>query len=285
MAAPIYVINLARSPERRANAVAQLERVALPFEFFEAVDGRLLTEEEMRLYSRTEALRLPNAGVHRELSPCEIGAALSHLRIYEKIVAEGTPHAVVMEDDVEIDPMLPSVLAKIDEMKEPWDVIWLGHWLTYVGSTYGHKDGVPISRWGRMPAAPHFQMGRLLAYPFGTHAYAISNRGARRLLDHAYPVRMPADNLLSGSSGEFRLSGFAVSPPCVRVNEALFWDTTIDQRKELVDEAWQREPARYPARIKRLRTVYDLLKKARISSQWLRFFAKQLIPRAAIHRP
>lgn len=285
MPAPIYVINLARSPERRANAVAQFERAGLSFERFEAVDGRLLTEEEMRLYSPTEALRRQNAGVHRELAPCEIGAALSHLRIYEKIVAEGTHHAVVMEDDVEIDPRLPTVLATIDQMQESWDVIWLGHWLSYIGSPYDHKKGVPISRWGRKSVAPRFAMGRLLAYPFGTHAYAISNRGARLLLEHAYPVRMPADNLLSGSTGEFRLNGFAVSPPCVRVNEALYWDTTIDQRNELVDAAWQKAPTGYRARIKQLRTLSNLLRRARSSAQRLKFFAKQFNPRAAIHRP
>src|SRR6516165_7990406 len=43
---PIYVISLATGADRRARMRAQFDRLGLPFQFIDGVDGRAMTEQE-----------------------------------------------------------------------------------------------------------------------------------------------------------------------------------------------------------------------------------------------
>ena len=84
----IFVVSLKRSVDRRASMVTELERCGLRYEFVDAVDGRSLTASQRERYSATESLRLHG----RELTSGEIGCALSHLLLYERMVAFWSDH-------------------------------------------------------------------------------------------------------------------------------------------------------------------------------------------------
>lgn len=94
---PIFVVSLTDAHDRRESITRQFERHGLGFEFIDAVDGRngLPTEYESRI-DRVGA----RAKYKRDLSDAEFACALSHQSIYERIVREGLPGAVVLEDDV-----------------------------------------------------------------------------------------------------------------------------------------------------------------------------------------
>lgn len=110
-----YIVNLERSTVRKQ----YMEDLLLPYsfldvEFVKAVDGRLLSDEErdsrfdysgsMKVYGRTL-----NAG--------EVGCALSHRLVYEKVLSGKEPYALVLEDDIAIQRdlnLLP--LDKIDKI-------------------------------------------------------------------------------------------------------------------------------------------------------------------------
>ncbi|HDR2572978.1 TPA: glycosyltransferase family 25 protein, partial [Enterobacter ludwigii] len=75
----IFIVNLKKSVERRKKMEAQLNALGLSAEFIEAVDGRLMSEEERKGVT---------ANVNYAFLPGEIGCALSHQKIYKKMIDE-----------------------------------------------------------------------------------------------------------------------------------------------------------------------------------------------------
>lgn len=82
----------------------------LPFEFFDAVDGKILAEQERRHhYDNTANIER----FKRPLCASEVGCYLSHLNLWAHIAQTRTGAAVVLEDDARIDAGLNSFLEQI----------------------------------------------------------------------------------------------------------------------------------------------------------------------------
>lgn len=132
-AAPkVYVVSLARMPERRKAIAEQLARHGVDFTIVDAVDARQADPQWLR-EQVDEAAILRNAG--RALSPPEIGCALSHRLIYREIVEKGECGALVLEDDVTLPPQFSEALAYFREagpaLADRWAVYQLGwSWVT-----------------------------------------------------------------------------------------------------------------------------------------------------------
>ncbi|QZX98138.1 glycosyltransferase family 25 protein (plasmid) [Pantoea alfalfae] len=101
----IFVINLSRSPERRASMEQQLSLLNLDYEIVEAVDGSQLSYTEIM----KETMPLNYA-----LSCGEVGCALSHINICKRIASEGIPMALILEDDALIDYRTVEVMSQIE---------------------------------------------------------------------------------------------------------------------------------------------------------------------------
>src|SRR4029077_5645223 len=89
----IFVISLPGLSERRHRISQRLAALGVPFEFLDGVDGKRLTAtrgaedwEEVKRYPRWL-----NRGI--------LGAALSHVAAYDKILQLRMPHAIILEDD------------------------------------------------------------------------------------------------------------------------------------------------------------------------------------------
>jgi glycosyl transferase family 25 len=179
---PIWVISLERAHDRRQSVHRSFGAAGIPFELFDAVDGRALDPAERRQYSRWRSL----FEVGRDLTLGDVGCSLSHIRVYERMVAEAIPEVVVVEDDVQPSPALADVLAARSALPADWQVVTL-HSL------------FPTADPQALPGAPlvdGFRVCRYRRIPFGTQCYLVSLAGARRALEVAYPVRMPPDELL-----------------------------------------------------------------------------------------
>ena len=98
MTPPIFVISLAREAERRARMAQEL--AGFDFEFFDAVDGRTLDGAQYAHRLDAEWFRIMRG---RELAPGEIGCFLSHYGLWERLVAAGTPCALILEDDARLE--------------------------------------------------------------------------------------------------------------------------------------------------------------------------------------
>ena len=86
-------MNLARSLERRAHMMDELQRVDIEYDFVDAVDGRDVDLSDIRLVDPTVSNRSPYwAGV--------VGCYLSQLEVHNQVLRSGADRALVLEDDV-----------------------------------------------------------------------------------------------------------------------------------------------------------------------------------------
>lgn len=211
----IYIISLARNKERQHLIAKRMMQLGLNFEFFSGVDGSLLTQAELAQVDQQYC----RANFNHEMNPSEVGCAMSHIRIYEKIVADNVGHAMILEDDAYILSCVPDILSSI--MQRPnFDLLYLFH---------GKAKRYPFSH-----KLPHDY--RLVRYRspskkskrciIGAVAYILSTDGAKKLLNQAYPIRMPAD-YLTGLIQRSGLKTYGIEPNCVDTGHL---DTTIPGR-------------------------------------------------------
>lgn len=173
----IYCINLERSVERRQNMQTQFERQSLPFEFINAVDGRLLSENQLAAVYSKWRTRLCHG---KDLSRGEIGCVLSHMEFYCRVM-ENNASGFVFEDDVELTADVKSALEEVesflDNAKEPCLVQLPG-----LERDLPHcKENCPTDSFIKVSSA------------MGTYAYGVNSTAAALLLKAFSPIKFPID--------------------------------------------------------------------------------------------
>lgn len=171
-------MSLSGAARRREHMDEQLRRLGMPFEFFDAVDGRALSEDQVRaVYDEGRARQTFWGPLNRG----EIGCALSHIAIWRLIVEQRVPHAFVLEDDAILDASTPEVLAALPPLMNPGDVVLL----------VKTNDNTFFFRQSALPA------GRRLVYVnqplYTATGYALGPGAAARLIARALPLRVPID--------------------------------------------------------------------------------------------
>jgi glycosyl transferase family 25 len=208
-----YVINLARSPERRAHITAQLEKCGLDYEIVKGVDWRDLGDSALRDPQTVN----PSVLGRDWFRPGVLGCALSHLSVYRKILADG--RALVLEDDVTLPTDLGRVAEAVADHMTGAEVGLLN---------YDSEDTCRVSRTSSVP----LPSSRLLALPIDVSqpmsaaAYVITREACKRMSDSVLPVRAKADDwgLFYREEALDRLR--CVVPPAVVKNPA--FASTID---------------------------------------------------------
>lgn len=98
---PVYVISLARAPDRRPAISDHLTQLGIEFEIVDAVDGRALSEEFLA------SVTAPGV----TLSPGMIGCNLSHFDLSKRLIASRADVALFLEDDARLDPKTAEFLS------------------------------------------------------------------------------------------------------------------------------------------------------------------------------
>lgn len=188
MSCATFVINLDRDSLRRGHMEKQLEKIGLKAEFVPAVDGRALSESDRSVYDRDKALRV--YGV--EMMDTEIGCYLSHYRLYERMVRENIPVALIMEDDIEIDPSLPRIVDDLVTDPAPeWLVVRLESLCGRVREPKNAKfKGKSVKK------LRDGELHRLGRHVLGFGAYLIRKEGAERMLSYGRRIFMPVDQTM-----------------------------------------------------------------------------------------
>lgn len=169
----VFVINLKKDIKKREQITQECEKHHLEFELLEAVSGKDLSQDELLQKVSKPALEYLTLG--------EIGCALSHLAIYNKIISDDIPYALILEDDAILSPDLDSVLsAIISQIKPDQKRVYL---LYKTEKVYSNRV-TPLNN-------------DYLLYesrtPTYTHGYIITNKAARTLLKINSPVLVEAD--------------------------------------------------------------------------------------------
>ena len=214
----VYVVSLKDSIDRQNSITTQCEKLDISPVFIDAVNGKDLSNSEVSQYcNQKKAKQL----FGRELLLGEIGCALSHKKIYQKIVDENIPYAVILEDDAIFDRDFSIVVKNIMAAPLSWELILLGH---YKSNLKGLKS--PISLWHRHRITSKFLLGRLVDFGFGTHGYMITIEGAKKLIAALDVIYKPIDHYTSNSN---IINVYGLSPTVVNVDSN--FDTLIDYDK------------------------------------------------------
>jgi glycosyl transferase family 25 len=185
---PITVINLKKDVDKKNHIERQLSNLNLKFDFFEAIYGDELSANEL---SKIYNPRLSTDKGMGLLSKGEIGCALSHFGVYQKIVDEDIDEMIVLEDDAVIGQNFVESMSIITHLPKNWELFLLGY-----SAQMGAKDATVCNLNIDLKNNPtSFNVSVLLKMVggTGTHGYVINKRGAKRLLSYMSLLHLPID--------------------------------------------------------------------------------------------
>lgn len=239
MTLPTYVISLPESTERRESCFKACREAGLEPQWFEAVNGRELIKEYKaapeKFAGRIElkdkiVLKLGfgrQVTVADKLIGSELGCALSHLKLYEKIAADNSLYALILEDDTLVTPEVKEVLPLILAKDDRWDIVQLAHDSGIRGFfmpqtiSLDAKRKWQLKREGMGWLDPIFNRRRA---SFLCAAYIINRKAAAKLAELGFPVKLPADYLM-GLCAYHKQRMFTLHPQKDFVRLGLFGST------------------------------------------------------------
>ena len=223
---PVLIINLKKDIQKRHYMKSLCHKFAFQAEFIEAVNGSLLNQEEMsEIYSGMLATK----EIGRELSRGEIGCALSHKKIYEKIVHENIDIALVLEDDIDFNEELLTLMDMQDKFQKNWELVLLGH---HTG--YSRDKDTSASIWGQIKLTEKYAIVRPCEEAYGTYGYLLTKKGAQKLLDHLDMINKPIDHY-TGDSRYIHL--YTINPAPIKIYEHLSEEHNSMQERQILGDA------------------------------------------------
>ncbi|CAG9830491.1 unnamed protein product [Diabrotica balteata] len=179
----IFMINLLRRPERRKRMKHCFDELGLEVDILDAVDGKALNESFLEEIKFMPEFSDPYH--KRPMKLGEIGCFMSHLNIWKEIVQEGYGTTLVLEDDIRFEPFfrhkVQNLMAEVRRIPN-WDLVYFGR------KRLQEND------------EPWVEGSNFLVhagYSYWTLGYALSFRGAKKLLDGDPLTRLvPVDEYL-----------------------------------------------------------------------------------------
>ncbi len=154
-----------------------LDKLNVPYEFVEATDGQTLSAEDLAKYSEPLAKKFSG----HPLATGDIGCALSHLKLYERLLKSNDECYLILEDDVDIGLMLIEIMKRRNSFPKDWEFI------NFMTDSYGVMFGEPLF--------DIYRMTRFLGKVNRISVNLVNRKGAERLVAVGYPIRLGADGL------------------------------------------------------------------------------------------
>lgn len=173
----IYAINLDRAVGRWERLCEQAVRFGLNVVRIAAIDGNAVPEGE-RIDFHAHQFIYHNG---RKQLPGEYGCYRSHLAALAQFVASGDSHAIIIEDDVDLNSQLiPRALAALDAVPELSVIKLVNHRAVGFKPIFRTEEGDIV--------------GRCLHGPQGSAAcYALTRKAAEKLIASLRPMLLPFD--------------------------------------------------------------------------------------------
>jgi len=175
----LYLINLARRPDRLAFMTAQAEKLGLGLTRLDAVDAQ---KAETAAIDRWFQKGGPLGEIPRGDKCC----SLSHRMAWERMVNSGAPYAAILEDDVVLKDGARFPLGGSGWIPEDADLVKLEH--------YG-PPGQSVLLSDFRDVGSGFRLARMRSRHTGAAAYILSRRAAELLLSLTH-FDLPVDHLL-----------------------------------------------------------------------------------------
>jgi glycosyl transferase family 25 len=175
-----YVINLARSRDRRAYITKELKKTGLDYELVTAVDGRELDLGD-------ESVIDPSFLTRTAGSAGSAGASLSHLGVYRKIIEDGHEAALILEDDVRLPADLGRLADAVGARLHGAEIALL---------SVDSPDPCQLSAAGAtaLPGGRQLALPLDVAQPRSAGGYVITREACERIVKGLPPIRVQADS-------------------------------------------------------------------------------------------
>lgn len=260
-----FVINLDKDKERMVHMHNQLKKLAIEYRRQSAILGK---EYQPTLSEYDEELAIKKGG-HKML-PGEVGCALSHAKVLEKIVQEKIPYALILEDDVVLPDNFKEIIEReIERNKKRWEYLsfdyvevgypFIRQWISGVKNNfeklwktkplkgiaflfYIFLKGlyiIPLSIFeGTREEYMKKHPGpvRFFRPVYFAGAYLISLSGAEKLYSLTKPVLYTADQLPNKARIWRRLRFRCFSPLIVSQKRTIFGSSILNLTGQQVDE-------------------------------------------------
>lgn len=192
----IFIISLPRSTTRRAAIKSTLDEKDIPFEFFDAIDGKV--EEHPIFNQYNEKKRLHRKGY--SLMPGEKGCFASHFDLWQRCVELNHP-IVVLEDDIDVLDNFKRVVPILIKHADKYGFIRL---LTFLDDKHivfrESIEGINIVGY-KKPA-------------LGTPGYVISPKAAFALIEATQEWFEPVDDFID-NEWRHKAGVYCVQPDCI----------------------------------------------------------------------
>lgn len=166
----IYVIAINITQEKIddiTNRLSTLGVYDVPFEIVSGFNGKTdKLPEGYSVYPNWAAPELNNKWWNNSVTTGEIGCAISHIMVWNKIIEEGHNRVLILEEDFKVNRGLDKLTEQELEKAGEFDLLYLGR--------YRFDDGLSkkISNNLEIPGNS-----------YNTHAYSVTREGAQKLID------------------------------------------------------------------------------------------------------
>jgi glycosyl transferase, family 25 len=221
----IYVLSVEAAAERRDLFARRFKGLDYSF-FFGADKNKFTVEETIQKKIFSEELTRKHHRYGKTMKPGEIACAWSHKMMYEEIITNNYNRVLIFEDDAvpdetqvkQIPEMLNEVPASCELLMWGWAKNeknnMAGRLKQFI---YHFQYQLGFLKWN------HRIIRNLYAQPFSKHlkkagfhdytyAYAVSQTGAKKLLEMQTPIQYIADNLLAHAATNEVLDSYIAYP-------------------------------------------------------------------------
>lgn len=225
----IFYINLDKRVDRNTLVLEQLSALSLTAERLSAINGGDLDEQETSFINRENFL----LNTKRHISNGEIGCALSHRLIWQKMLDNDLDYALILEDDVVLAPQLLDILNN-PEFYEQFDFLNLSSNFPYspdinilISLLNGQKSVKRNANFHQIDWSKHWRIFALHHLindivacecdnaPALTSGYILSKKCASSFLRVSDELSVPIDNVWRYADGELK-QAFLANPLIVQ---------------------------------------------------------------------
>jgi glycosyl transferase family 25 len=204
----VYLINLARRPDRLEAMTRQLQHLDIPFERFDAVDAQSIAPALLNAPFRT-------TGPLGPLSPGDKACTCSHLALWQRIAADTGSYAVILKDDIYLSDAARGFLTSKDWIPAAAGLVKL--------EQYGVPPPYILVGKDRRRALDR-EIAPLVSRHTGSGGYIIAREQAALLAEMIGSFNLPIDHLLFNPNN---------SPVFAQLRPWQLLPAILDQRPEV----------------------------------------------------
>lgn len=166
------------------------------------------------------------------------GCCLSRLKIYKQIIENDEQRVLILEDDIRVEYTKASFLEKaLEELPDKWELLYLGYLNNHTYQTLPSKLRIQLaypllnllgfnrynpSHYRCKFPRPYSGHLNLSGYHYGTHSYAVTQAGAKKILEFQTPISMEIDNAIGEMCMREQINAYCVKERVFDQNREMF---------------------------------------------------------------